>query len=118
MVYVDGFLLPVKDLKAYRSMATAAGTVWKEHGALEYKECIADDIKKAPGMPKPIWVKLKSGEKLVFSWIVYKSKADRDKINAKVMKDPRLAKYMDPKAKMPFDPKRMSYGGFKVLVGM
>ena len=116
-MYVDGFVLPVpkRNLKAYRAMATKAGKVWREHGALDYKECIGDDVKKGKHTSFPQAVKLKAGEAVVFSWIVYKSRRDRDRINAKVMKDKRLASMMDPK-KMPFDAKRMIFGGFKVMV--
>ena len=117
MGYVDGFLLPVpkKNLKAYRRMAQKAGKVWREHGALEFKECAGDDLKVKFGVPFTRIIKPKSGETVMFSFIVYKSRAHRDRVNAKVMKDPRLAGMMDPKA-MPFDSKRMAYGGFKVLV--
>ena len=117
MQYVDGFVLPVpkKNLKAYRRMARKAGKVWRDHGALEFRECVADDVKVGKWTSFPRSVKLKRGETVVFSYIVYKSRAERDRVNAKVMKDPRLAKMMDPKA-MPFDGKRMIYGGFKVLV--
>jgi uncharacterized protein YbaA (DUF1428 family) len=96
-------------------MARKAGKVWKEHGALDYKEWIADDVKVGKLTSFPRSVKLKAGETVVFSWIVYKSRADRDRINAKVMNDPRLADMMDPKA-TPFDGKRLIYGGFKKLV--
>jgi len=117
MRYVDGFVLPVpkKNLKAYLAIAKTAGKVWREHGAIEYRECIGDDLNVKFGVPFPKMIKLKRGETVVFSWIVYKSRAHRDAVNAKVMKDPRLAKMMDPKA-MPFDCKRMLYGGFKVMV--
>lgn len=117
MAYVDGFLLaiPKKKMAIYRRMASLAGKVWRDHGALEYRECVGDDLKISMGIPFPRAAKAKSGEAVVFSWIVYKSKAHRNSINAKVMKDPRLAKMMDPKNN-PFDMKRMSYGGFKVLV--
>jgi uncharacterized protein YbaA (DUF1428 family) len=117
MRYVDGFVLPVpkKNVPAYRRMAQKAGKVWREHGALEFVECVADDVKPGKHTSFPQSVKLKSGEMVVFSYIVYKSRAHRDRVNAKVMKDPRLAKMMDPKA-MPFDDKRMFWGGFKVLV--
>jgi uncharacterized protein YbaA (DUF1428 family) len=119
MRYVDGFVLPVpkKNLEAYRRMAQKAGKIWREHGAIDFRECVADDVKVGKLTSFPRSVKLKRGETVVFSWIVYKSRADRDRINAKVMKDPRLADMMDPKA-MPFDAKRMIYGGFKVLVGL
>lgn len=117
MSYVDGFVVPVpvKNLAAYRRMARKAGKVWRDHGALEYKECIADDVKPGKHTSFPQSVKLKSGETVVFSWIVYKSRAHRDRVNAKAMADPRLADMMDPK-KMPFDGKRMFWGGFKVFV--
>ena len=117
--YVDGFVLPVpkKNLEAYRRMARKAGKIWREHGAIDFQECVADDVKVGKLTSFPRSVKLKRGETVVFSWIVYKSRADRDRINAKVMKDPRLADMMDPK-NMPFDGKRMIYGGFKVLVGL
>jgi uncharacterized protein YbaA (DUF1428 family) len=117
MSYVDGFVVPVpkKKLVEYRRMARKAGKVWKEHGALDYKEWIADDVKVGKLTSFPRSVKLKAGETVVFSWIVYKSRADRDRINAKVMNDPRLADMMDPKA-TPFDGKRLIYGGFKKLV--
>jgi len=115
--YVDGYVLPVpkKNVDAYRRMAQKAGKIWREHGALEYRECVGEDLKVKWGTLFPRVVKAKPGETVVFSWIVFKSRADRDRVNAKVMKDPRLAPMMDPKA-MPFDPKRMVYGGFKVLV--
>jgi uncharacterized protein YbaA (DUF1428 family) len=117
MRYVDGFVLPVpkKNVAAYRRMSQKAGKVWREHGALEFIECVADDVKPGKLTSFPQSVKLKSGEMVVFSYIVYKSRAHRDRVNAKVMKDPRLTKMMDPKA-MPFDGKRMFWGGFKVLV--
>ena len=117
MRYVNGFLLPVpkKNLQAYRRMAQKAGKVWREHGALDYKECAGDDLKVKMGVPFPRTVKLKAGETVVFSYIVYKSRAHRDRVNAKVMKDPRIKDMCDPKD-MPFDVKRMVYGGFKVLV--
>jgi uncharacterized protein YbaA (DUF1428 family) len=115
--YVDGFVLPVptKNIAAYRRMAQTAGKVWREHGALEYIECVADDVKPGKHTSFPQSVKLKRGETVFFSWIVYKSRAHRDRVLAKVMKDPRLAKMMDPKA-MPFDGKRMFWGGFKTMV--
>jgi uncharacterized protein YbaA (DUF1428 family) len=117
MRYVDGFLLPVpkKNVEAYRRMSQKAGKVWREHGALEYRECVGDDLVAKGMVPFPRRVKVKPGETVVFSWIVYKSRAHRDRVNAKVMKDPRLMKMMDEKG-MPFDVKRMAYGGFKVLV--
>ena len=115
--YVDGFVVPVpkKNLQAYRRMAKKAGKVWREHGALDYVECVADDVKPGKLTSFPQSVKLKAGEVVVFSWIVFKSRKQRDSINAKVMKDPRLAEMMNPKT-MPFDAKRMFYGGFKTLV--
>ena len=115
--YVEGFVLPVpkKNLPAYRRMAQVAGKVWRDHGALEYRECVGDDLKVKMGVAFPRFAKIKPGETVVFSWIVYKSRAHRKQVNAKVMKDARLAKFMDPK-KMPFDFKRMTYGGFKILV--
>ena len=117
MVYVDGFVLvvPKKNLKAYRRMAQKGKKIWREHGALDYKECVGDDLNVKWGLPFPRLTKLKAGEAVVFSWIVFKSRAHRDKVNAKVMKDPRLGNSMDIKS-MPFDMKRMSYGGFKVFV--
>ena len=117
MSYVDGFVVPVpkKSMKAYLAMARKAGKVWKDHGAIDYCECIADDVKVGKWTSFPRSVKLKKGETVVFSYIVYKSRAQRDKVLAKVMKDKRLAAMMDPKA-MPFDGKRMIYGGFKTVV--
>jgi uncharacterized protein YbaA (DUF1428 family) len=115
--YVDGFVVPVpkQHLDAYRRMARRAGKIWREHGALEYRECVGDDVKMGKVTSFPQSVKLKPGETVVFSWIVFKSRAQRDRINAKVMSDPRLADMMDPKA-MPWDTKRMIYGGFNVVV--
>jgi uncharacterized protein YbaA (DUF1428 family) len=115
--YVDGFVVPVpkKNLQAYRRMSRKAGKVWREHGALEYRECAADDVKVGKLTSFPRSVKLKRGETVVFSWIVFKSRVHRDRVNARVMKDPRLSSMMDPKA-MPFDTKRMIYGGFNVVV--
>ena len=119
MSYVDGFLVPVpkKRLAAYRRMAAKAGKIWREHGALEFRECIADDVKWGKRTSFPRSVKQKTGETVFFSYIVYKSRADRDRINAKVMKDKRLAKMMNPAA-MPFDAKRMIWGGFKTVVDL
>ena len=119
MAYVDGFVVPVPKRKAaaYRAMARKTAKVWREHGALEYRECIADDVKWGKRTSFPRSVKLKGNEVVWFSWIVYKSRKDRDRILAKVMKDKRLALMMDPK-KMPFDAKRMIYGGFKVMVDL
>ena len=115
--YVDGFVVPVpkKNLEAYRTMARKAGRVWKDHGALDFVECVADDVKPGKVTSFPQSVKLKPGEVVMFSWIVYKSRAHRDRVNARVMKDPRLAAAMTGR-KMPFDVKRMAYGGFKVWV--
>jgi uncharacterized protein YbaA (DUF1428 family) len=115
--YVDGFLVPVpkKNLEVYRRMAQKAGRVWREHGALEYRECVAEDVKVGKWTSFPRSVKLKPGETVVFSWIVYKSRAHRDRVNKKVMSDPRLAEMMNPKA-LPFDGKRMIWGGFTTLV--
>jgi uncharacterized protein YbaA (DUF1428 family) len=117
MAYVDGFVVPVpvKKLGEYRRVARLAGKVWREHGALDYREFIADDVKVGKWTSFPRSVKLKRGETVVFSWIVYKSRQHRDLVNAKVTKDARLAKMMDPKA-MPFDTKRMIFGGFKLLL--
>lgn len=117
MNYVDGFVLavPKKKLSAYRRMAQKASKIWKEHGALEYRESAGDDMKVMCGVPFPKLAKVKPGETVVFAWITYKSRAHRDQVNAKVMKDPRIAGMCDPKD-MPFDVKRMSYGGFKIIV--
>ena len=115
MTYVDGFVIPVpkKQLAAYKKISAKAGKIWKEFGALDYKECVGDDLKVKWGTPFLKLAKAKPGETVVFSWITYKSKAQRDRINKKVMNDPRLK--MDGKS-MPFDMKRMTYGGFKVFV--
>jgi uncharacterized protein YbaA (DUF1428 family) len=117
MAYVDGFVLPVpkKKIDTYRRMAAKAGKIWREHGALEFRECVAEDVKVGKLTSFPRSVKLKPGETVVFSWIVFKSRADRDRVNAKVMKDPRLKSMIDNKD-MPFDGKRLIYGGFEVLV--
>ena len=117
MQYVDGFIVPVpkKNLDAYRALARKAGKVWREHGALDYRECVAEDVKMGKRTSFPRSVKRKPGETVVFSWIVYKSRAHRDRVNAKVMKDPRIAAMGDPKS-MSFDGKRMIYGGFETLV--
>ena len=119
MAYVDGFVVPVpkKQLQAYRNMARKAGKIWREHGALEFRECVADDVKVGKRTSFPRSVKRKPNETVMFSWIVFKSRAQRDRVNAKVMKDPRLNSMMDLKS-MPFDAKRMIYGGFKVLVDL
>ena len=115
--YVDGFVVPVpkKNLAAYRAMGRTAGKVWRDHGALEYIETVADDVKPGKWTSFPQSVKLKKGETVVFSYIVYKSRAHRDRVNAKAMKDQRLAPMMNPKT-LPFDGKRMFWGGFKVLI--
>ena len=117
MSYIDGFVTPVpKDkIDAYRDMARQCGAVWREYGALSFRECIADDVKPGQWTSFPQAVKLEDNEVVVFSWIEYKSRAERDAINDKVMKDPRLAEFMKPES-MPFDGKRMIYGGFDTLV--
>ena len=119
MPYVDGFVVPVpKDkIEDYKAMARKAGAVWKEHGALAFVECIGEDVPYGKLTSFPRAVQATDDETVVFSWIVYKSRRQRDTINAKVMKDPRLAEMMDPK-KMPFDGKRMFFGGFKVMVSL
>jgi uncharacterized protein YbaA (DUF1428 family) len=115
--YVDGFVIPIakKKVPAYKKMAAKAGKIWREHGALDYKECIGDDLNIKFGLPFPKGIKTKAGETVVFSYIVYKSKKHRDAVNAKVMKDPRMGDMGDMKD-MPFDVKRMMYGGFKTIV--
>jgi uncharacterized protein YbaA (DUF1428 family) len=117
MNYVDGFVVPVprKSLSAYRWLSRKAGKVWRDYGAIDYKECVGDEVKVGKLTSFPQSVKLKPGEVVVFSWITYTSRAQRDRINAKVMKDARLADMMDPKS-LPFDAKRMFFGGFKVFV--
>jgi uncharacterized protein YbaA (DUF1428 family) len=117
MSYVDGFVLvvPKKKLAIYKKMARTAGRVWREHGALDYRECVGDDLKVKMGLPFPKLIKTKPTETVVFSYIVYKSRAHRDKVNAKVMADKRLTGPNMPK-EMPFDLKRMAYGGFRTLV--
>jgi uncharacterized protein YbaA (DUF1428 family) len=119
MPYVDGFVLavPKKKVGEYRRIATLAGKVWMECGALSYVECVADDLKRGKVTSFPQSVKLRKGEVVLFSWITYRSRAHRDRVNKKVMKHPRLKAMMDPK-KMPFDMKRMIYGGFKSIVDM
>jgi uncharacterized protein YbaA (DUF1428 family) len=116
MNYVDAFVVPVpkKSVPTYRRIAQQAGKIWRKHGALEFRECVGDDLKVKMGMPFPRLAKLKPSETVFFSWIVYKSRAHRNSVNKKVMSDPRMAKMM--KEPMPFDVKRMAYGGFKVLV--
>ena len=115
--YVDGFVIavPKRKLGAYRSLARKASKVWKEYGALDYCECAGDDMKSFCGIPFPKLARCKPGETVVFSWIVYRNKAHRDRTNAKIMADPRIAAMCDP-TDMPFDMKRMSMGGFKILV--
>jgi uncharacterized protein YbaA (DUF1428 family) len=119
MAYADGFVIPMpkKNLEAYRKIARKAGRIWKELGALEYRECVGDDLATEMGRSFPKLARTKPGETVVFSWIVYKSRAHRDKVNAKVMADPRIAKMMGPGG-MPFDVERMSYGGFQVIVDL
>lgn len=117
MPYVDGFVVPIpkKKVEDYRRIARKAGRIWREHGALDYVECVADDVKPGKLTSFPQSVKLKKGETVVFAWIVYKSRVHRDRVNAKVFKDPRMEAMCDP-GNMPFDAKRMFWGGFKVLV--
>lgn len=117
MNYVDGFVLvvPDKKLKNYLAMARKASKIWREHGALEYREAVGDELNVSLGVSFPKLTKIKKGERVVFAWIVYKSKAHRNQVNQKVMKDPRIANMCDPE-NMPFDVKRMSYGGFKIAV--
>lgn len=115
--YVDGFVVavPKKNLAAYKRLAQKASKVWKDHGALEYRECVGEDLKVKFGVPFPKMAKCKPTETVVFAWIVYKSRKHRDSVNAKVMKDPRVAKMCDPN-EMPFDCKRMAWGGFETMV--
>jgi len=117
MPYVDGFLLPIprRNIERYKRMARLAAKVWREHGALEYREAVGDDLKVKWGTAFPRVARAKSGETVIFAWIVYQSRAHRDRVNRKVMKDPRLAEMMKD-MNMPFDMKRMSYGGFRVIV--
>ncbi|MDP3843656.1 MAG: DUF1428 domain-containing protein [Oxalobacteraceae bacterium] len=119
MAYVDGFVLPLpkKNVDAYREVASKCGAIWREHGALQFRECIADDVKPGKLTSFPQSVNLEPDETVIFSWIVYESRAHRDEVNDKVMKDPRMADMMNP-ANMPFDGKRMIYGGFEVLVDL
>ncbi len=118
MKYVDGFLLviPTKNMGKYTALSKKAGKLWMEHGALEYCECVGDDLDVKFGVPFPKRTRVKRGESVLFSWVVYKSKAQRDRINKKVMADPRMAKLAQDE--MPFDMKKMSYGGFKTLVDL
>ena len=117
MSYVDGFLIPVpkKNVAAYRRMSARAGKIWRELGALEYRECVGDDLTVTMGVSFTKVAGAKAAETVVFSWIVYRSRAHLDRVNAKVMKDPRITRMMQGKS-MPFDVKRMAYGGFKVIV--
>jgi uncharacterized protein YbaA (DUF1428 family) len=112
--YVDGFVIPIprKGLAAYRRLSTAAGKVWREHGALEYRECVGDDLKASGLFPRQL--KLKRGETVIFAWVVYKSKAHRDRVNKKVMTDPRITSV--EMSDIPFDSRRMLYGGFTTIV--
>jgi uncharacterized protein YbaA (DUF1428 family) len=121
-LYIDGFLLPIarNKVEAYRRVSQGAGKIWREHGALEYRECAGADLKAVKGMGAsfPRRAMVRPGETVIFSWIVYRSRAHRDRVTKKVMKDPRLARLMkDPKS-MPFDVKRMTYGGFEVIVDL
>ena len=118
MSYVDGYVLPIKkkNLKAYRQMAKAASSIWKRHGSLEYFECALEDSKCPAGISFPKAIKTKAGETVIFSFVVFKSRAHRDKVNAAVMKDPKLAAMMKEGQVMPFDCTRMIYSGFKALV--
>lgn len=119
MAYVDGFVVPLpkENIEAYKKMAHTCGAIWREHGAVRFCECIAEDVKPGKLTSFPQSVDLKDGETVVFSWIVYESRAQRDSVNEKVMKDPRMAPMMDP-ATMPFDGKRMIYGGFDMMVDL
>jgi uncharacterized protein YbaA (DUF1428 family) len=119
MAYVDGFILPLPtaNVEKYREVATRCGEIWREHGALQFRECIAEDVKPGKLTSFPQSVNLEEGETVIFSWIVYESRAKRDEVNDKVMKDPRMAELMKPEA-MPFDGKRMVYGGFDMLVDL
>jgi uncharacterized protein YbaA (DUF1428 family) len=119
MRYADGFVIPIpkKNVETYRRIAKAAGKIWCDHGALEYREAVGEDLKVKMGLPFTRLAKVKPGETVIFSWIVYKSRAHRDRVNAKVMKDPRMQKMMK-QGSMPFDVKRMAYGGFEIIVDM
>ena len=116
-LYVDGFVIPIpkKNVAAYLVIARKAGRIWRELGALEYRECVGDDLGAKGAAMFPRMAKARKGETVVFSWIVYKSRAHRDRVNAKVLKDPRMAPMMDLK-KMPFDGKRLIYGGFEMVI--
>ena len=119
MAYVDGFVLPLPktNIERYREIAAKCGAIWREHGALEFRECIADDVKPGKLTSFPQSVNLEADETVAFSWIVYESRAKRDEVNDKVMKDPRMADMMKPES-MPFDGKRMIYGGFEMIVAL
>lgn len=119
-MYIDGFVLPVpqENLKFYRAMAQKAGKIWREHGALQYVEAVGDDLDNRFGVSFTKTIKLKPGETVWFSFIVFKSRAQRDQVNKKVIADPRLQKMMRKGEPMPFDMKRMAYGGFKAIVSM
>jgi len=119
MAYVDGFVLPLPktNIERYREIAAKCGAIWREHGALEFRECIADDVKPGKLTSFPQSVNLEVDETVAFSWIVYESRAKRDEVNDKVMKDPRMADMMKPES-MPFDGKRMIYGGFEMIVAL
>lgn len=118
-LYVDGYVVPVqkKRLEDYRQIAKKAGKVWRDHGAVDYRECVAEDVKPGKWTSFPQSVKLKKNEVVVFSWITYKSRKHRDRVNARVMKDPRMHAMGEMKD-MPFDGKRLIYGGFTTLVSM
>jgi uncharacterized protein YbaA (DUF1428 family) len=119
MPYVDGFVLPLpkNNVESYREIAAKCGAIWREHGALQFRECIAEDVKPGKLTSFPQSVNLEGGETVVFSWIVYESRAHRDEVNDKVMKDPRMADMMKAES-MPFDGKRMIYGGFEMIVDL
>ncbi len=118
--YVDGFVLPIpkRYLSNYRSIAARAGKLWIEHGALEYRECVAEDVKTKELLPFPKMIKAKSTETVVFAFIVFGSRKQRDIVNKKVMNDPRMAKMANDMKVIPFDMKRMAYGGFKSIVNI
>jgi uncharacterized protein YbaA (DUF1428 family) len=119
MPYIDGFIIavPKKNVDAYRKLARKCGKIWREFGALDYREAVADDVQVGKLTSFPRAVKMKPDETVIFSYILYKSRKDRDRINKKVMADPRMAKMMDPKSP-PFDSKRMIFGGFKTIVDL
>jgi uncharacterized protein YbaA (DUF1428 family) len=119
MAYVDGFLVPVpkNNVAQYKEISTKCGHIWREHGALEYRECVADDVKPGKLTSFPQAVDLKDDETVIFAWIIYESRAKRDEVNDKVMQDPRMTAMMGPDA-MPFDGKRMIFGGFEMMVDL